>query len=164
MRIDLITYEEFRNIVFQFKYFPIPPQISIFLTDELAGRILTTIIKDLVEDVHLVATKDYFECTSKTGGVIRIFIYKNKVRPQLGGRAHIVIGDTEYSLKDFQEILAPMANLGPTWQVNFISSQDIIKFWTTEHIKGMEGIKYWEKAGPEYWEEIINKKENYNDN
>ena len=101
MRIDLITYEEFRDIVFQFKYFPIPPQISIFLTDELAGRILITIIKDLVEDVHLVTTKDCFECVSKTGGVIRIFIYKNKVRPQLGGRAHIVIGDTEYSLKDF---------------------------------------------------------------
>lgn len=160
MRIDLISYEEFRDIVFQFKYFPIPPQILIFLTDELAGRILTTIVKDLVEDARIVATKKFFECVSTTGGVIRIFIYKDKVQPHLGSRAHIVIGDAAYSVKDFQEILAPMANLRPTWQVNLISSQDIIKSWESKHIKEMERIKYWEEEGPKYLEEIINEEGN----
>lgn len=159
MRIDSISYEEFRDIVFQFKYFPIPQLIQIFLTDELAGRILTTIVKDLVEDVHIVATKKFFECVSKTGGVIYIFIYKNRVQRHLGSRAHIVIGDVAYPVEDFQEILAPMANLGPTWQVNSISSQNVIKSWESKHIKEMERIKYWEEEGPKRLEEIIDEEE-----
>lgn len=140
MKIDYIDYGRFRGIVFAFKYSPEPLHILIFLTNSGAARKLYDIIVDLVPDINIDFRKNYIRLKNNKGNLIEIIGHDKRVEATCGARADIVIGDSEYPLSDFYEILCPLANVGP-WQLLYsIDSYEVISKWDEIHKKKMKEI------------------------
>ena len=153
MRLDWLEYIDFRDIVIDFLYNPIPKHIQIFLQQEEACKILAKTIIDLIkaidEDMLLTpyksSTEQRMRFQSKEGSLIEIWTRESLAFCCCGNRGSIVIGDAGYSIEDTYEILLPMANMD-VQKFYCISSNDIIRYWKDKHEKGLEDINYWMKV------------------
>ena len=153
MRIDCLEYIDFRDIVIDFLYNPVPKHIQIFLQKEEACKILAKIIIDLIktidEDMLLTPYKSSIEqrmkFQSKEGSLIEIWTRESLAFCCCGNRGSIVIGDAGYSIEDTCEILLPMASMD-VQKYYYVSSNDIISYWEDKNKKGLEDIDYWIKV------------------
>lgn len=152
MRIECLEYIDFRDIVIDFLYNPIPKHIQILLQQEEACKILAKIIMSLVKAIdeekmltpHKSPTEQRMKFQSKEGSLIEIWTREN-LAFCCGNRGSIVIGDAGYSIEDTFEILLPMANMDAQ-KYYYISSNDIIRYWEDKNKKGLEDIDYWIKV------------------
>lgn len=153
MRLECLEYIDFRDIVIDFLYNPIPKRIQIFLQQEEACKILAKIIIDLVktidEDMLLTPYKSSIEqrmrFQSKEGSLIEIWTRESLAFCCCGNRGSIVIGDAGYSIEDTVEVLLPMATMDVE-RYYYVSSNDIIRYWKDKNEKGLEDINYWMKV------------------
>ena len=152
MKLEFLEYIDFRDIVIDFLYNPIPKRIQIFLQQEEACEILAKTIIDLIkaidEDMLLTpyksSTEQRMRFQSKEGSLIEIWTKEN-LAFCCGNRSSIVIGDAGYSIEDTYEILLPMADID-VQKFYCVSSNDIIRYWKDKHKKGLEDINYWMKV------------------
>ena len=153
MRLEWLEYIDFRDIVIDFLYNPIPKHIQIFLQQEEACEILARIIIDLTktidEDLLLTPYKSSIEqrmrFQSKEGSLIEIWTRESLAYCCCGKRSSIIIGDAGYTIEDTYEILLPMANMD-VQKFYCVSSNSIIRYWKDKHKKGLEDIDYWMKV------------------
>lgn len=153
MRLECLEYIDFRDIVVDFLYNPVPKHIQIFLKQEEACKILAKIIMDLVKTIdedkmltpHKSPTEQKMRFQSKEGSLIEIWTRENLAYCCCGNRGSIVIGDARYSIEDTYNILLPMATLD-VQKYYYVSSDDIIRYWKDKNEKGLEDIRYWIKV------------------
>lgn len=153
MRLEGLEYIDFRDIVIDFLYNPVPKHIQIFLQQEEACETLAKIIIDLIKTIdedmlltpHKNPTEHKIRFQSKEGSLIEIWTRESLAYCCCGTHGSIVIGDAGYTIEDTYEILLPMANID-VQRYYFISSNEIIRYWKDKHKKGLEDLRYWIKV------------------
>ena len=125
MLINGLTYGYYKDLVYKFLLYPEAWQVYIFGKDMEALKILADIAIEIGGDLICSKNKGekYIQLISKTGGQLRLF-YNRQVDNMCGQRAHTVIADDLYSLKDFEEYFYPLANLS-MWDVNYFNSDEV---------------------------------------
>lgn len=153
MRLECLRYIDFRDIVIDFLYNPVPKHIQIFLKQEEACKILAKIIMSLVKAIdedklltpYKSSTEQRIRFQSKEGSLIEIWTRESLAFCCCGNRGSIVIGDAGYSIENTVEVLLPMATLDVE-KYYYVSSNDIIRYWKDKHEEGLEDIRYWIKV------------------
>lgn len=152
MRLECLEYIDFRDIVFDFLYNPVPKHIHIFLKKEEACKILENIVTDLTKTMseeilttYISQTEQRIRLQSKEESLIEIWTRENLGFCCCGSRGSIVIGDAGYSIEDTYEVLLPMANID-VQRYYYVSSDTIMRYWKNKHEKGLEELDYWIKV------------------
>ena len=149
MRLECLEYVDFRDIVFDFLYNPVPKHVYIFLKKEEACKILANAVTDLAKAIgeeiltpYISQSEQRIRLQSKEGSLIEIWTRENLGFCCCGNRGSIVIGDAGYSIEDTYEVLLPMANID-VQRYYFVSSDNIMRYWKDKLEKGLEDIDYW---------------------